>query len=197
MLLLLGWPLRETFKACPTSPANWITHNTQRLTYSSRCEMKESQFLWTPPPGPPSTKMTVLPTAATSQPKCTSSSSTKKWPISSRGFWVVLPYSIAKDLPDSAYSPPGTKEECNRRARLVVDHSWFLINELTKAYLYPEVMQFGGTLPRLLCRVSVPFRPTLWHSIHYQVGPCRWILPPPTKAIRRRQAISCVALLPR
>ena len=28
-----------------------------------------------------------------------------------KGFWVVLPYSIAKDLPDSAYSPPGTKEE--------------------------------------------------------------------------------------
>jgi len=70
-----------------------------------------------------------------------------------KGLWVVLPYSIAKDLPDSAYSPLGTKEERDRRARLVVDHSWFLINELTKAYLYPEVMQFGGTLPRLLYRV--------------------------------------------
>jgi len=70
-----------------------------------------------------------------------------------KGFQVVLPYSIAKDLPDSAYSPLGTKEERDRRARLVVDHSWFLINELTKAYLYPEVMQFGGTLPRLLYRV--------------------------------------------
>jgi len=70
-----------------------------------------------------------------------------------KGFWVVLPYSIAKDLPNSAYSPLGTKEEHDHRARLVVDHSWFLINELTKAYLYPEVMQFGGTLPRLLYRV--------------------------------------------
>jgi len=73
--------------------------------------------------------------------------------VTEKGLWVVLPYSIAKDLPDSAYSPLGTKEERDRRARLVVDHSWFLINELTKAYLYPEVMQFGGTLPRLLYRV--------------------------------------------
>ena len=31
--------------------------------------------------------------------------------IIEKGFWVVLPYSIAKDLPDSAYSPLGTKEE--------------------------------------------------------------------------------------
>jgi len=59
-----------------------------------------------------------------------------------KGFWVVLPYSIAKDLPNSAYSPLETKEERNHRAHLVVDHSRFLINELTKAYLYPEVMQF-------------------------------------------------------
>jgi len=70
-----------------------------------------------------------------------------------KGFWVVLPYSIAKDLPDSAYSPLETKEEHDRQARLVVDHSWFLINELTKAHPHPEVMQFGGTLPRLLYRV--------------------------------------------
>jgi len=95
-----------------------------------------------------------------------------------KGFWVVVPYSIAKDLPNSAYSPLGTKEERDRRARLVVDHSWFLINELTKAYLYPEVMQFGGTLPRLL-----PFRPPPWHILYYQVGPCRWILQSPTQAI--------------
>ena len=36
---------------------------------------------------------------------------------------------------------------------MVVDHSWFPINLLTEAYPWPEVMQFGGTLPRLLYRV--------------------------------------------
>jgi len=66
-----------------------------------------------------------------------------------KGFWVVLPCSIAKDLPDSAYSPLGTKEERHRRARLVVDHSWFLTNELTKVYLYPEVQTKKSTIVRL------------------------------------------------
>jgi len=39
------------------------------------------------------------------------------------GFWVVLPYSIAEDLPGSAHSPLEPKEERDCRARLVVDHS--------------------------------------------------------------------------
>lgn len=70
-----------------------------------------------------------------------------------KGFWVVLPYDIARELPNAAYSPMGVKEERERRPRLVIDHSWFPINSATEPYPFPEVMQFGGTLTRLLYRV--------------------------------------------
>jgi hypothetical protein len=44
------------------------------------------------------------------------------------GFYAVLPYPRYDTCLDSGY-PLGIKEE--RRARLVVDHTWFLINQHT------------------------------------------------------------------
>lgn len=68
------------------------------------------------------------------------------------GFWVVLPLAQLRALPDAdlRLSPMAVKEEFNRRPRVLVDHTWFGVNEHTIPDLPKEVMQFGGTLPRLL-----------------------------------------------
>jgi hypothetical protein len=61
------------------------------------------------------------------------------------GFYVV-PYPRYDTCLDSGY-PLGIKEERDRRARLVVDHTWFLINQHTLEWTTKEAMQFGGALP--------------------------------------------------
>jgi len=69
------------------------------------------------------------------------------------GFWTVLPYRLIKDLPNLRLSPLGVKEERERRDRLVVDHTFFGVNEASAPYVPKEAMQFGGALPRILYRV--------------------------------------------
>ena len=69
------------------------------------------------------------------------------------GFWVVLPFEQVKHLPNLRLSPLGVKEERERRPRLVVDHTWFGVNDATIQYTPKEAMQFGGTLPRILHKV--------------------------------------------
>jgi hypothetical protein len=68
------------------------------------------------------------------------------------GFWVVLPLSQLRALPhtDLRLSPMAVKDEFNRRPRVIIDHTWFGVNGHSIAELPKEVMQFGGTLPRLL-----------------------------------------------
>ncbi len=70
-----------------------------------------------------------------------------------KGFWVVLPYHLVKDLPRLRLSPLGVKEERDRRPRLVVDHSFFDVNEDTETYTPEEAMQYGAALPRILYRL--------------------------------------------
>lgn len=69
------------------------------------------------------------------------------------GFYAVLPYSKVRHLPGLRLSPLGIKEERDRRARLVVDHTWFLVNQNTLELTPKEAMQFGGALYRVLYRV--------------------------------------------
>ena len=69
------------------------------------------------------------------------------------GFYAVLPYSKVRHLKGLRLSPLGIKEERDRRARLVVDHTWFLINLHTLGYTTKEAMQFGGALYRLLYKI--------------------------------------------
>ena len=69
------------------------------------------------------------------------------------GFYAVLPYSKVRHLPGLRLSPLGIKEERDRRARLVVDHTWFLVNKHTLEYTTKEAMQFGGALYRVLYQI--------------------------------------------
>ena len=66
------------------------------------------------------------------------------------GFWTVLPYRMVRELPKLRISPLGVKEERERKPRLVCDHSFFGVNEHTIPWTPEQVMQFGGTLPRIL-----------------------------------------------
>ena len=70
-----------------------------------------------------------------------------------QGFWVVLPYEQVKHLPNLRLSPLGVKEERERRPRLVVDHTWFGVNDATVPHTPKEAMQFGAALPRILHKV--------------------------------------------
>ena len=70
-----------------------------------------------------------------------------------QGFWIVLPCDQVKHLPGLRLSPMGVVPQCDRRPRVVIDHSWFKVNAATEPFPMPEVMQFGGTLPRILHRL--------------------------------------------
>ena len=69
------------------------------------------------------------------------------------GFWVVLPYEQVRHLKNLRLSPLGVKEERERRPRLVVDHTFFGVNQHTLEFAPKEAMQFGMTLPRLLYNI--------------------------------------------
>ena len=69
------------------------------------------------------------------------------------GFYAVLPYRVVRHLPGLRLSPLGIKEERDRRARLVVDHSHYLVNLHTMAHAPKEAMQFGGALYRVLYKL--------------------------------------------
>ena len=64
--------------------------------------------------------------------------------------WVVLPYSIAKQLKDLRLSPPGVVPQRGRRPRWIVDYTWWNVNDETLPLAPSEAMQFGHALDRIL-----------------------------------------------
>ena len=48
-----------------------------------------------------------------------------------KGYWMMLPYSVAKRLPGFRLSPPGVKVERDRRPRWIGDYSYFKTNAKT------------------------------------------------------------------
>ena len=69
-------------------------------------------------------------------------------------FWLVLPYDLVRELLLLRLTPLACKEERDRRARLLMDHSWpwlwDIINQNTLPGAPPEAMQFGPMLNRLM-----------------------------------------------
>ena len=67
------------------------------------------------------------------------------------GFWVVLPleqmWALGKDL---CLFPLVVKEEINHQPWVIVNHTWFSMNDHTMVELLPEVMQFSGALSCIL-----------------------------------------------
>jgi hypothetical protein len=90
-------------------------------------------------------------------------------------FWVMLPHDQVRKLgKDLRLSPLAVKDEGEkRRPHVLMDHTWFGVNEHTVMELPPKVMQFGGghclassgyftmqTLMKVLC---------FWQSLIYQM----------------------------
>ena len=70
-----------------------------------------------------------------------------------KGFWTVLPFNLVKDLPNLRLSPLGVVPQRDRRPRLIVDLSFWGINDETISLAPRESMQFGRALERILYRI--------------------------------------------
>jgi hypothetical protein len=109
------------------------------------------------------------------------------------GFYAVLPYSAVRHLPGLRLSPLGIKEERDRRARLVVDHTWFLINQHTLEWTTKEAMQFGGALYRILAKIyhaDPKYGPVYLAKYDIKDGFYRMM-------IRARDALALTVILPK
>ena len=67
-----------------------------------------------------------------------------------KGQWVILPESIARDLPGLQVSPPGVVPQRGRRPRWICDYTWSGVNQSTLPIAPLEAMQFGQALDRIL-----------------------------------------------
>ena len=68
-------------------------------------------------------------------------------------FWTVVPYRLVKGIPSLRLSPLGVVPQRDRRPRLLVDLSYFGVNDKCLDIAPSEAMQFGRTLQRLLQRI--------------------------------------------
>ena len=68
----------------------------------------------------------------------------------SKGQWIILPASVATDLPGLRVSPPGVVPQRDRRPRWICDYSWWDVNNETLPLAALESMQFGHALERIL-----------------------------------------------
>jgi hypothetical protein len=71
----------------------------------------------------------------------------------SRGQWMVLPYSMVRDIPGLRISPIGVVPQHDRRPRTIVDYTYYRLNADTVLLAPSEAMQFGRALQRILQRI--------------------------------------------
>ena len=67
-----------------------------------------------------------------------------------KGFWMVLPLSLAKKLHRLRVSPIGVVPQHSRRPRTIVDYSFHGVNDDTLDICAREAMQFGRALERYI-----------------------------------------------
>ena len=70
-----------------------------------------------------------------------------------QGYWVILPYSAVLHLPNLRLSPLGVVPQRDRRPRVIVDYTFWGINEETVPLAPTESMQFGRALERVLRKI--------------------------------------------
>jgi hypothetical protein len=73
--------------------------------------------------------------------------------FAAKGFWTVLPFDLIQHLPGLRLSPLGCVPQRNQRPRLIVDLTFYDVNDDTIKIAPPAAMQFGRALDRLLYRV--------------------------------------------
>ena len=67
-----------------------------------------------------------------------------------KGFWILLPYRVVKHLKELRLSPMGVVPQWGRRPRIIVDYSFYGLNNDTIQLTPKEAMQFGRALERIL-----------------------------------------------
>jgi hypothetical protein len=78
-----------------------------------------------------------------------------------KNFWTVLPYRLLQDkykqkarhLRDLRLSPMGVIPQRERRPRLIVDYSFYDVNQETLRLGPKQAMQFGRVLERILYKI--------------------------------------------
>ena len=73
--------------------------------------------------------------------------------FSQQGYWVIVPYDVARTWPNLRISPLGVVPQRNRRPRLIVDYTFSGLNAETLQWAPREAMQFGRALQRVLTTV--------------------------------------------
>jgi hypothetical protein len=67
-----------------------------------------------------------------------------------QGYWVIVPYDVARAWPNLRISPLGVIPQRDRRPRLIVDYTFSGLNSETLQWAPREAMQFGRALQRVL-----------------------------------------------
>lgn len=67
-----------------------------------------------------------------------------------KGQWLVLPFKLVQHLPNLQVSPIGVVPQHDRRPRTIVDYTFSGVNQQTAPLTFPESMQFGKALQRIL-----------------------------------------------
>ena len=70
-----------------------------------------------------------------------------------QGYWIVVPFSAVRTLPNLRISPLGVVPQRDRRPRLIVDYTFSGLNAQTVPLAPREAMQFGRALQRVLSRI--------------------------------------------
>ena len=70
-----------------------------------------------------------------------------------KGFWVILPYELARHIPGVRLSPLGVVPQRERCPRIIVDYTFSNVNGETKQLSPREAMQFGRALDRILLAI--------------------------------------------
>jgi hypothetical protein len=93
-----------------------------------------------------------------------------------KGYWMLLPYEDIKDIVHVRYSPLGVVPQRERRPRVIIDYSFYGVNDDTLKLGPEDAMQFGKAVKRLLqaaVRTNPKFRPlssTNWISLMGFIG---------------------------
>ena len=102
-----------------------------------------------------------------------------------QGYWVVLPYSTVLNLSHLRLSPLGVVPQRDRRPRIIVDYTFWGINDDTVSLAPDEAMQFGRALERVLHRIRKAnrrFGPTYMIKVDIADGFYRLFVSAPTVA---------------
>jgi len=71
-----------------------------------------------------------------------------------KGFFILLSWSLVKDLPSLRVSPLAITPQCKQQPWLMVDHSFYGINAETIKLAPNKAMQFGRTLEQTLQKIG-------------------------------------------